>query len=390
MNKMQGEERDFWEARYWEAVTGREAAMDGAVYYGVISTGVYCRPSCASRKPRRKNVVFFLRREDAERGGFRACRRCRPDQAQGNSRLEMVLGVCRFLEEHADAPVSLAALARELGFSPFHIQRTFKAVLGISPRAWADERRVERFKQGVRAGASVTHAMYDAGYGSSSRLYTCSPAQLGMTPATYRKGGAGLEIRFTLEDSAIGTALVAATPRGVCAIRFGGSERELERGLRREFSRASITRDDGALAACAAALRAAIGGGEEASSLPLDIRATAFQRRVWEQLRAIPAGETRSYAEVAQAVGNPRAARAVARACATNPVAVAIPCHRVIRSGGDLGGYRWGLARKRALLDAEWGRIPGAETPGVSGLPAGSQLQRLTPRCMPDVPSRRR
>jgi AraC family transcriptional regulator, regulatory protein of adaptative response / methylated-DNA-[protein]-cysteine methyltransferase len=346
---MRGAEREFWETRYWQAVVERETAMDGAVYYGVVSTGVYCRPSCASRKPRRENVLFFRRREDAETGGFRPCRRCRPDEAPGNPRLDLVLAVCRFLEGHADAPVSLAALGRELGYSPFHIQRSFKAMLGVSPRAWADERRLERFKEQVRGGASVTNALYDAGYGSSSRLYTGSSAQLGMTPAAYRKGGAGLEIRFTMVESAAGTVLVAATGKGVCAIRFKGSET----ALRGEFPGATVTRDDAALAPYAGVLKAAIEGAADANSLPLDIRATAFQRRVWEALRAIPRGETRSYAEIAQAVGNPRAVRAVARACATNPVAIAIPCHRVVRKGGDLGGYRWGIARKRALLKAE-------------------------------------
>ena len=349
---MPGEEQDFWESRYWEAVTGRETAMDGVVYYGVISTGVYCRPSCASRKPKRENVLFFSRREEAEQAGFRACLRCRPERAPGNPRLEMVREVCRYLEAHPDEPVTLARLARQLGFSPFHIQRTFKAVLGVSPRAWAESRKLQQFKRGVKSGATVTQALYDAGYGSPSRLYERSSSQLGMTPAAYRRGGEGMEIAFACEHSAAGRILVAATPRGVCAVRLGDSSEDLEAELRREFPRANITRGGAAVAGYARAV-ARLARGGEAAELPLDIRATAFQRRVWQELRRIPRGETRTYSEVAAAVGDPRARRAVAQACAANPVAVAVPCHRVVRADGTLGGYRWGITRKRLLLEAE-------------------------------------
>jgi AraC family transcriptional regulator of adaptative response/methylated-DNA-[protein]-cysteine methyltransferase len=340
-------------ARYWRAVVEREAEMDGVVWYAVRTTGVYCRPSCGARRPRRENVLFFERRGEAESAGFRPCRRCRPEEARPDPAAQMVRAACRYMEAHSEGPVTLAGLARALGFSPFHIQRTFKAVLGVSPRAWAEGRRLGRFKQGLRAGTPVTRALYDAGYGSSSRLYEKGAAQLGMTPAAYGKGGAGAEIDFAVTRSAQGNLLVAATRRGVCAVRWGGSRRDLERELRAEFPNAVI-RADGEVAARYALEIARLASGEgHAADVPLEIRATAFQRRVWEELLRIPRGETRSYAEVAAASGNPRAVRAVARACAANPVALAIPCHRVVRSDGQAGGYRWGAERKRALLEAE-------------------------------------
>jgi AraC family transcriptional regulator of adaptative response/methylated-DNA-[protein]-cysteine methyltransferase len=348
---MQFEEREFWKARYWQAVVNREPEMDGAVYYAVLSTGVYCRPSCASRKPRRDNVVFFPRGEDAEKAGFRPCLRCRPDQAARNGRFELTVDVCRYLEAHAEEPVRLATLGRELGFSPFHIQRTFRALLGVTPRQWAEQRKLERFKERVRGGGSVTEALYEAGYGSSSRLYEQGSSRLGMTPAAYGKGGAGLAIEYTVADCELGKVLVAATGRGVCAIRFGDSDQALETGLPQEFPRARIERNDAGLELYAGAVQRLIAGSEEA--IPLDIRATAFQRRVWDALQRIPRGQTRSYAQVAAEVGNARATRAVARACAANPVAVAIPCHRVVPSTGQVGGYRWGADRKRRLLEAE-------------------------------------
>jgi AraC family transcriptional regulator of adaptative response/methylated-DNA-[protein]-cysteine methyltransferase len=325
--------------------------MDGLVYYGVTSTGVYCRPSCASKRPRRDNVVFFRQREDAEHAGFRSCRRCRPDAVRPNPHFEIVRAVCRHIDAHPDEPATLARLSRELGFSPFHVQRTFKTLLGVTPRAWAETRRLERFKEQVRRGGSVTSALYDAGYGSSSRLYERSSSQLGMTPAAYRDGGRGREIRFTILETGLGLTLVAGTAQGVCAVRFGESGRELEAGLRAEFRHASVRRADGELGAWAEAVRSLVAGGE--SELPLDIRATAFQRLVWEALRAIPRGETRAYSDIAAAIGAPRAARAVARACATNPVAVLIPCHRVVPKDGEMGGYRWGVDRKKKLLESE-------------------------------------
>jgi AraC family transcriptional regulator, regulatory protein of adaptative response / methylated-DNA-[protein]-cysteine methyltransferase len=346
-------ERDFWEARYWQAIVNREPDMDGAVYYGVLSTGVYCRPSCGARRPRRENVVFFSSRGDAEQAGFRACLRCRPDQAAANPRVRLVLEVCRHLEAHPEGTPTLPDLARAVGGSPFHIQRTFKAILGVSPRAWAEARRLERFKRQSRGGASVTGALYEAGYNSSSALYGRGASQLGMTPKAYLQGGQGIGIAYTVFETALGKTLVAATGRGICAVRFGESESAVEADVRAEFPGAEIKRADQDLAEYARAVAALAAGRAPDAELPLDVRATAFERRVWEALRAIPRGQTRCYAEVAEAVGKPRAARAVARACAANPVALLIPCHRVIRRDGQSGGYRWGADRKASLLKSE-------------------------------------
>jgi AraC family transcriptional regulator of adaptative response/methylated-DNA-[protein]-cysteine methyltransferase len=347
------EERDFWRARYWEAVNDRERRMDGLFFYAVRTTGVYCRPSCPSRRPKPANVLFFQKREAAERAGFRPCRRCHPESnTLLDPQTEMVEKVCRYIDAHLDEPVTLTRISSQVGLSPFHLQRTFKSLLGITPRAYADARRLETLKISLKDGHSVTRSMYDAGYGSSSRLYERSTSQLGMTPSRYRKHGAGEKIHFTTVASPIGRLLLAATEKGVCAIRFGDSDRDLEKQLQREFERAEIRRDDSALGDRVDSLLGKM-NGLEARPLPLDIRATAFQRMVWEHLQQIPYGETESYAEVAKRIGRPKASRAVARACASNPVAVAIPCHRVIRQDGDLGGYRWGIDRKKKLLALE-------------------------------------
>jgi len=352
-NMADQEEREFWRARYWEAVTDRDRRMDGMFFYAVLTTGVYCRPSCPSRKPKRANVLFFQKRDAAERAGFRACRRCHPQRETAlDPQAEMVEKVCRYIDANLDAPVTLTRVSREVSFSPFHLQRTFKSLLGITPRAYADARRLDSLKSSLQEGHSVTRSMYDAGYGSSSRLYERSTAQLGMTPSRYRKQGSGETIHFTTAASPIGRMLLAATQSGVCSIRFSGSDRDLEKQLRAEFSQAQIQRDDSALCGWVDSLLERM-NGINLRPLPLDIRATAFQRLVWEHLQKIPYGTTESYAEVAQQIGRPTATRAVARACATNPVAVAIPCHRVIRQDGNLGGYRWGLNRKKTLLALE-------------------------------------
>ena len=347
------EEQDFWRARYWEAVTDRDRRLDGIFFYAVLTTGVYCRPSCPSRRPKRVNVLFFQEREAAERAGFRPCLRCQPQKkAATDPQAELVERVCRYIDTHLDEPVTLSGISREIGLSPFHMQRTFKSLLGITPRAYADARRLESLKSGLQEGHSVTRSMYDAGYSSSSRLYERASSQLGMTPLRYRKQGSGETIRFTITASPIGRVLLAATPKGVCSIRFGGSEGELEKALRSEYGRAEVVRGDDALKSWMDALLGRIDGVSD-RPLPLDIKATAFQRLVWEHLQKIPRGRTKSYSEVAKSIGRSRATRAVARACASNPVAVAIPCHRVIREDGDLGGYRWGLQRKKALLKLE-------------------------------------
>jgi AraC family transcriptional regulator of adaptative response/methylated-DNA-[protein]-cysteine methyltransferase len=267
--------------------------------------------------------------------------------------LELIHRACRHIEEHEEGPLTLSALAHEVGLSPYHLQRTFKRVMGISPRQYADAVRLRKLKRLLKSGEPVTGAMYDAGYGSSSRLYEHAPSRLGMTPAGYRKGGAGMNIRYTVADCSLGKLLVAATERGICAVRIGDSDETLEEGLRREYFAASIERDAEAFGPWVRTLLEHLNGHVPHLDLPLDIRATAFQWKVWEALRAIPYGSTRSYAEVARAIGQPTATRAVAQACAGNPTALVIPCHRVIREDGSPGGYRWGVERKQALLRHE-------------------------------------
>jgi len=350
---MMAGERQFREGSYWDAVAGRDGAMNGVFLYAVLTTGIYCRPGCPSRRPKRENVVYFRNRESAEQAGFRPCKRCRPDMAESPSgNWDVVERVCRYIDTHAGEPATLEVLSRALGISPFHLQRTFKTLTGIAPRAYADSRRLLALKVGLRQGHSVTRSMYDAGYGSSSRLYERAATQLGMTPARYRKQGAGVTIRYATGHTAIGRVLIAATERGVCSIQFGDADAALEHALRAEFPRAALNRADRELAGYIRIIRDQI-RGRGSERLPLDMRATAFQRLVWEHLQAIPRGATKSYSEVARAIGHPRAARAVARACATNSLAVAIPCHRVVRENGEAGGYRWGVERKQKLLDLE-------------------------------------
>jgi AraC family transcriptional regulator of adaptative response/methylated-DNA-[protein]-cysteine methyltransferase len=337
---------------YWEALVSRDPRLEGVFYYAVVTTGVYCRPTCKSRLPKRENVRFFDDPTTAERAGFRPCKRCRPlDPTAPDARAQMVEKACRLIQSHAGEPVTLAALGRDLHVSPFHLQRTFKEVTGVTPKAYADTCRIQLLKTGLQDGHSVTRALYDAGYGSSSRLYESADAHLGMTPAAYRKGGAGLTIRYSVVDSPAGKLLVAATERGVCSIQFGDSASELRDALAAEFGSSVLVEE--APGPAAKAIVEHLEGHPLRAPLPLDIRATAFQRRVWEHLQTIPYGQTESYGEVARQIGQPSASRAVARACATNPVAVAIPCHRVVRNDGGLGGYRWKIERKKALLDKE-------------------------------------
>lgn len=337
----------------WQAVLKRDASQDGQFFFGVSSTGVYCRPSCPAKRPRRENVSFYHRPEDAERAGFRACLRCKPKAFVVNPQVDQVKAICRYIEQHLDEPITLARLSEEFGQSPFHLQRTFKRTLGISPKAYADSCRMGLLKQNLRAGHNVTRALYDAGYGSSSRLYERTASQLGMTPDKYRRGAIASTIRFTFVSSSLGRMLVAATDKGICSIQFGDSDEELGEGLKREFPFATRKRDDASMKSWTSTLLHQLAGHKPNRALPLDIQATAFQRKVWSYLQSLPVGATRSYQAVAKAIGRPTAARAVARACATNPVAVAVPCHRVVREDGGMGGYRWGLGRKRALLEAE-------------------------------------
>lgn len=340
--------------KFWDAVLARDASQDGKFVFAVSSTGVYCRPSCAAKHPRRQNVTFYQRPEEAERDGYRACLRCRPKAAGASPQNRLVKSVCRYITEHLDEPVTLTRLGEVFHQSPFHLQRTFKAVLGITPKAYADSCRMSQLKRNLQAGHSVTRAMYDAGYGSSSRLYERTASQLGMTPDKYRRGAVAAPLRYTFAQSPLGTMLVAATDKGVCAIEFGSSEAELEQGLKHEFPFAQRKRDDNGLRTWTETVLQRLRGHKLNAALPLDIQATAFQHRVWKYLQSIPYGKTRSYSEVAREIGEPKATRAVARACATNPVAIAIPCHRVVRKDGDTsGGYRWGVERKEALLKME-------------------------------------
>jgi AraC family transcriptional regulator of adaptative response/methylated-DNA-[protein]-cysteine methyltransferase len=341
------------EEQRWNALVARDASRDGEFVFAVSTTGVYCRPSCPARRPRRENVQFFVGPVQAEQAGYRACLRCRPRSVSGNVQSDGAKAICRFIEQHLDEPLTLERLGKEFHQSPFHLQRRFKAVLGITPREYADSCRLRLLKRNLQAGDSVTRAMYDAGYGSSSRLYERTASQLGMTPDKYRRGAIAATIRYTCADSPLGRMLIAATEKGICAIQFARSDGELIEGLKREFPFAARKTDEGGLQSWVGALLKQLRGKGLDSSLPLDIRATAFQRRVWTYLQSIPFGSTRSYSEVAKAIGQPRACRAVARACATNPVAVAIPCHRVVREDGSMGGYRWGIERKKALLEME-------------------------------------
>jgi len=341
------------ENTFWRAALERNADFDGVFVFAVRSTGIYCRPSCPSRRAARKHVVFFPLADDAEAAGFRPCRRCRPREAASrNPRVELVHRVCRAIEASPDGALSLRALGARTGVSPYHLQRTFKSVMKITPRQYADSLRMEGLKRRLRQGQDVAGATYDAGFGSSSRLYERASGHLGMTPATYRRGGRGMDIGYSIVDCALGRLLVAATERGVCAVSLGDSDSVLEAALRAEYPNAQIHPDE-SRGKWVSALLSHLNGSQPTLTLPVDLQATAFQRRVWEELRRIPSGATRSYSQVARAIGRPTAVRAVARACATNPVSVVIPCHRVVREDGSLAGYRWGLKRKRALLDKE-------------------------------------
>ena len=331
----------------------RDARADGVFVYAVSSTGIYCRPSCASRRPRRDRVVFFAANAEAERAGYRACRRCRPAAADvADPWIEKIRRACVYLA-NVDGHPSLTNLAARVGGSPYHLQRNFKRLVGVTPREYADACRLRKVKHHLRRAGDVTGAMFDAGYSSSSRFYERAAPKLGMLPSTYRRGGAGTAIRYAIVDSPVGRLLVAATAQGICSVAIAGSDDELTRSLAREYPAATIAADDGELSGATNQILAYLAGQQPRIDLPLDIRATAFQWQVWNALAAIPYGETRTYSEVAKAIGRPRAIRAVARACASNPVALAIPCHRVVPAARGTGGYRWGVARKKKLLAAE-------------------------------------
>jgi AraC family transcriptional regulator of adaptative response/methylated-DNA-[protein]-cysteine methyltransferase len=342
----------------WDAVQKRDASQDGQFYYGVLTTGVYCRPSCPARQALRKNVRFYETPADAEREGLRACLRCRPLAATGKDPNTARIGeTCRYLEMNANAPLKLADLAARVGLSPFHFQRSFKAIVGVSPKHYLEALRVKKLKTSLRQSSGVTEAVYDAGFGSSSRVYARGDTRLGMTPNQYRQHGHGVTITYVAVESAVGLMMIGATDRGLCFVQFGSSRKELLNALRNEYAKAELTpmRQPGHpdFQTWINALTDHLAGKQPHLDLPLDIRATAFQMRVWTYLQSIPYGEVQSYGEVAAAIGKPKAVRAVASACARNNVALVIPCHRVIRGTGEMGGYRWGLPLKRTLIDIE-------------------------------------
>jgi AraC family transcriptional regulator of adaptative response/methylated-DNA-[protein]-cysteine methyltransferase len=337
----------------WSAVVKRDPAADGKFFYSVKTTGVYCRPSCGARRARPENVAFHASVADAERAGFRPCKRCKPNEKPLNQRYAaQVAELCRLIAS-SDAPLSLTALAEHAGMSPHHLHRVFRAVTGVTPKAYANAHRASRLRQGLGRSRTVTDAIYGAGYGSNGRFYAKSNQVLGMTPTSYRAGGAHTDIRFAVGECSLGSILVAASERGVCAILMGDDPERLVRDLQDRFPRALLIGGDAAFERVVSMVVGFVEAPKRGLGLPLDIRGTAFQQRVWQALQAIPPGATLSYSQLAASIGAPRAARAVAHACAANPLAVAIPCHRIVRNDGALSGYRWGVERKRALLERE-------------------------------------
>ena len=337
----------------WQAVKRRDPAFDGKFLFAVRTTGIYCRPSCASRPAKRENVSFFETGAYAEKAGYRACKRCRPDKLGApDPQMEAVKRACERIEQAEEAP-KLADLAASVGLSPYHFHRVFKAITGVTPKAYAAQMRAGRAADGLRTAGTVTEAIYDAGFNSSSRFYESTEARLGMTPSAVRRGGAGARIRFAVGEASLGAVLVAATDKGVCAILLGDDPEALVRELQDRFPRAEVEGGDAEFERMVAQVVGLVEAPGQRLDLPLDIRGTAFQQRVWAALSAIPAGKTATYAEIARAIGQPTAVRAVAQACGANPLAVAIPCHRVVRSDGDLSGYRWGVERKRKLIARE-------------------------------------
>jgi AraC family transcriptional regulator of adaptative response/methylated-DNA-[protein]-cysteine methyltransferase len=343
------------EEHYWQAVVNRDAGADSKFVYAVHPTGIYCKPSCPARNPRREHVVFFPNSGEAEQAGFRPCRRCRPgEMAMADLHVTIVQQLCHYIEEHSHENSSLAQLSEHVHISPFHLQRVFKHVMGISPRQYREACRLEHFKARLRDGEPVTSALFDVGYGSSSRLYEHAPTQLGMTPKEYRRGGEGMSIHYAITDCPLGRLLVGITERGICAVSLGDTDEELEATLWKEYPKAEIKRDHTEnMCEWVRSIVSYLQGQQPHLDLPLDIQSTAFEWRVWKELQAIPYGETRSYGEIAQALGDRKKARAVANACAANPTALIIPCHRIVRSDGDPGEYRWGTERKQRLLAQE-------------------------------------
>jgi len=344
-------------AKYWQATLHRDSRSDGAFVFAVRSTHIYCRPSCPARRPLRQNAVFFHTPQEAEKQGYRPCRRCRPKERPELSAL--VAKAAEALGNSEEESVRLESLAGQIGTSPAKLRRAFRRMTGLTPKAFAEAARMTRFKKMLREGSQISEALYACGFGSPSRVYEKTNTHLGMTPAAYRKGAPGMEIGYTVANSSLGKVLVAATTRGVSAVYLGEKPESLVDALRKEYPRAEIQRTQGTNEQWLHEILHRIEGDAPSLDLPLDVQATAFQRRVWQELQKIPRGTTRTYTQVARALGKPRSVRAVARACATNPVSIVVPCHRVIRTDGTLAGYRWGLQRKEKLLERESAHLRG-------------------------------
>ncbi|WP_020400655.1 bifunctional DNA-binding transcriptional regulator/O6-methylguanine-DNA methyltransferase Ada [Kordiimonas gwangyangensis] len=340
----------------WRAVLSRDARADGSFYFSVLTTGVYCRPSCGARTPKRENVDFHTCPEAAEKAGFRPCKRCRPLESPAwAERQALIARACRFIEDAESTPV-LADIAAHVGLSAYHFHRIFKEITGVTPKAYASSHRTKNVRGSLKESRTVTEAIYDAGYNANSRFYEKAQGFLGMTPKQYRAGGSGLVVRYSISPCSLGFMLMGATERGICTIQLGDNREALMDALKAEFPRATLEEaTDDMNGWLKGALTLVDKGKQTLDTLPLDIRGTAFQEQVWQALRAIPEGETKTYSQVAEAIGKPKAVRAVANACANNRIAIAIPCHRVIRGDGSLSGYRWGVERKAKLLKREAG-----------------------------------
>ncbi|MDZ7951505.1 bifunctional DNA-binding transcriptional regulator/O6-methylguanine-DNA methyltransferase Ada [Nostoc sp. DedQUE09] len=352
---MQLQQTQLLEETFWEAVLNRDSAFEGKFFYGVRSTGIYCRPICPSRRPNRNQVCFFLSVQEAEiAGGFRPCKRCQPQfETVPNPAKSKVLAACRYIEAQGDRIPTLSELSSQVGMSPSYLQKVFKQIIGVSPFQYADALRTQRLKQRLQSGEEIAHAVYDTGYGSSSQVYEKAPKQLGMTPKTYQQAGKTISIVYAIAPCPLGYLLVATTEKGICSVKLGDEADKLEHILNQEFHQAHIMRDDRTHKEWIQAILDFIAGGEIHLDLPLDVRGTAFQKQVWEALQKIPYGETRTYTDIAHNIAKPQAVRAVGNACGANPIALIVPCHRVLRSDGSLGGYHWGIERKQKLLTQE-------------------------------------
>ncbi|MBD2563008.1 MULTISPECIES: bifunctional DNA-binding transcriptional regulator/O6-methylguanine-DNA methyltransferase Ada [Nostoc] len=351
---MQLQQISVLEEALWEAVLNRDPTFEGKFFYGVHSTGVYCRPICPSRRPNRNQVCFFQSAQEAENAGFRPCKRCQPQSEKFlNPAKAKVLAACRYIESQVDHIPTLSELCSQVGMSSSYLQKVFKKIIGVSPFQYADALRSQRLKQRLQSGEEIAHAVYDTGYGSSSQLYEKAPKQLGMTPKTYQQAGKTISIVYAIALCPLGYLLVATTEKGICAVKLGDEADKLEHTLNQEFHQAHIMRDDHTHKEWIQAILDFIAGGEAHVDLPLDVRGTAFQKQVWQALQKIPYGETRTYTDIARDIAKPQAVRAVGNACGANPIALIVPCHRVLRSDGSLGGYHWGIERKQKLLIQE-------------------------------------